>query len=57
MYVDIPGHGKNKINAAYAFGGVPLSVQTVESLLGVRMSHQVLTDFEGSSGSPTRSAG
>ena len=47
MYVDIPGHGKNKINAAYAFGGVPLSVQTVESLLGVRMSHQVLTDFEG----------
>lgn len=47
MYVEIPGHGKNKINAAYAFGGVPLTVQTLEQLLGVRMSHQVLTDFEG----------
>ena len=29
-YVDIPGHGKNKINAAYAFGGPELMVQTIE---------------------------
>lgn len=47
MYVEIPGHGKNKINAAFAFGGTPLMVQTLESLLGTRMDHVVMVDFEG----------
>lgn len=47
MYVPIPGHGKNKINAAYAFGGTALTVETLESLLDVRMDHLALIDFEG----------
>ena len=47
MYVNIPGHGKNKINAAFAFGGAPLTVRTLESLSDVRMDHVVLVDFEG----------
>jgi LCP family protein required for cell wall assembly len=47
MYVDIPGHGKNKINAAFAYGGTPLMVQTLEGLLGTRMDHVVMVDFEG----------
>lgn len=47
MYVDIPGHGKNKINAAFALGGTQLMVQTLESLLGTRMDHVVMVDFEG----------
>jgi LCP family protein required for cell wall assembly len=47
MYVSIPGHGKNKINAAYAFGGVPLTVRTLEQLTKTRMDHVVLVDFEG----------
>src|SRR5215211_4625212 len=47
MYVDIPGYGRNKINAAFAFGGAPLAVRTLESLTGVRMDHVVLIDFEG----------
>ena len=47
MYVDIPGYGKNKINAAYAFGGVPLTVRTLERLTATRMDHVVLVDFEG----------
>ena len=47
MYVDIPGHGRNKINAAYAFGGVPLTVRTMENLTGVRMDHVAMVDFEG----------
>lgn len=47
MYVEIPGHGKNKINAAYSFGGAPLAVRTLESLTGLRMNHVVVTDFEG----------
>lgn len=36
-YVPIPGHGRNKLNAAYAFGGPPLLVQTVEQVTGVRV--------------------
>jgi LCP family protein required for cell wall assembly len=47
MYVDIPGHGKNKINAAFSLGGPKLTVSTLESLLGVRMDHVALIDFEG----------
>jgi len=47
MYVNIPGYGRNKINAAFAFGGAPLAVRTLESLTGVRMDHVVLIDFEG----------
>jgi polyisoprenyl-teichoic acid--peptidoglycan teichoic acid transferase len=47
MYVTVPGYGKNKINAAFAFGGAPLAVRTLEDLTGVRMDHVVLIDFEG----------
>jgi LCP family protein required for cell wall assembly len=47
LYVSIPGHGKNKINAAFAFGGTPLTVRTLEGLLGTRMDHVALINFEG----------
>lgn len=47
MWVDIPGHGKGKINAAYAYGGPQLTVRTLEQMLGVRMDHTVAIDFEG----------
>lgn len=47
MYVDIPGHGKDKINAAYSIGGPALTVRTLEALTGVRMDHVILVDFEG----------
>ena len=47
LYVDIPGHGKNKINAAYAFGREPLLVQTMENLLKIRIHHVAKTNFEG----------
>lgn len=46
-WVDIPGHGEAKINAAMAWGGVPLTVQTVEALVGVRIDHVVIVDFAG----------
>ncbi|MCC2592349.1 LCP family protein [Tessaracoccus sp. OS52] len=36
-YVSIPGHGNNKLNAAYALGGPELLVQTVESSTGIRV--------------------
>ncbi|MGY1987068.1 LCP family protein [Blastococcus sp. SYSU DS0669] len=46
-WVEIPGHGMNKINASYAFGGPSLLVQTVEQLTQVRIDHYVAIDFEG----------
>ncbi|NLU78827.1 LCP family protein [Micromonospora sp. HNM0581] len=36
-----------KINAAYAWGGAPLLVQTVEEFTGVRIDHVVIVDFAG----------
>ncbi len=46
-WVDIPGHGQAKINAALAFGGIPLVVQTLEGLFGNRVDHVAVVDFEG----------
>lgn len=40
--VKIKGHGFDKINAAYAYGGHPLTKNTVEDLLGVEMEHYVI---------------
>jgi len=41
------GNTDSKINAAYAWGGVPLMVQTVEGYTGVRIDHVALVDFAG----------
>ncbi|WP_144715429.1 LCP family protein [Curtobacterium pusillum] len=46
-WVAVPGHGTAKINAAYSWGGVPLTVQTVEQLLDVRIDHVAEIDFRG----------
>jgi LCP family protein required for cell wall assembly len=55
LYVDIPksptnpklGGTKAKINAAFAWGGLPLTVQTIEQYSGLRMDHVMLIDFGG----------
>jgi LCP family protein required for cell wall assembly len=44
--VDIPGHGRNKINAAYAFGGPSLAIETVENYLGIDVNHLIEVNFE-----------
>jgi len=46
-YVDIPKNGKNKINAAYAFGGPELLVQTVEQNTGLRRDGYMEIGFGG----------
>lgn len=46
-WVDIPGHGSNKINAAMVDGGPELLVQTVEGLTGIKIDYWVLTTFWG----------
>ncbi|NRD27282.1 LCP family protein [Frigoribacterium sp. VKM Ac-2836] len=50
LWVPIPGHGEAKINAAFAYGGAPLTVQTVEQLLQTRIDHVAIIDFEGFKG-------
>jgi LCP family protein required for cell wall assembly len=46
-YVPIPGHGENKINAALAFGGPTLLIQTVEDVTGLRIDHYMGIGFGG----------
>lgn len=46
-YVNIPGHGLDKINAAFAIGGAPLLAQTVEEATGLRMDHYAEIGFDG----------
>lgn len=50
LYVDIPGHGQNRINAALAIGGVPLATETVSAYVGVPIDHVALIDFDGIQG-------
>ncbi|MGW8374568.1 LCP family protein [Streptomyces sp. ODS28] len=49
-YVSIPGHGKNKINSAYAQGGAKLLTRTVEQATGLRLDHYAEVDFLGFTG-------
>ncbi|WP_176759056.1 LCP family protein [Alkaliphilus peptidifermentans] len=46
-YVDIPGHGMNKINAAYPKGGSALMVETIENWLDTELYGFISIDFEG----------
>lgn len=46
-YVDIPGYGQDKINAAFVLGGAPLLAQTVEQATGVRLDHYAEVGFGG----------
>jgi LCP family protein required for cell wall assembly len=43
--VDIPGHGRDKINAAYAIGGPALTIQTIKQYLGIDVDHVFLVSF------------
>src|SRR5918996_3613695 len=46
-FTEIPGQSAQKINAAYAFGGAGLEIETVEGFLGIDIDHVVIVDFEG----------
>ena len=47
-FAEIPGHGAQKINAAYALGGSALMIETVERFLGngLQVNHLIEVDFE-----------
>jgi transcriptional regulator, LytR family len=46
-WVDIPGYGTAKVNAALNYGGVSLQVATIENLVGVKIDHVAEIEFEG----------
>lgn len=46
-WVNIPGYGSAKINAALNYGGISLQVATVENLLGIKIDHVAEIEFEG----------
>jgi LCP family protein required for cell wall assembly len=43
--VPIPGHGTDKINAAYAIGGPALTIKTVEQFTGVKINHAIIVNL------------
>lgn len=45
LYVEIPGHGSNRINAAYSFGGTALLKKTLEHNFGLYIDGSIEVDF------------
>jgi LCP family protein required for cell wall assembly len=45
LRVDIPGHGKGKLNTAFAFGGAALAIKTIEQTTGVDINHYLEIGF------------
>ena len=45
MYVKIPGHGQNKINSAFAYGGPDLLIKTLNSNFNLNIQYYVSIDF------------
>jgi LCP family protein required for cell wall assembly len=44
--VDIPGAGRQKVNAAYSIGGTALAIQTIEQYTGIDINHVMIVSFE-----------
>jgi LCP family protein required for cell wall assembly len=47
LKVRIPGHGTDKLNAAYSYGGTRLLLNTVKQVTGLRINHVINVDFRG----------
>ena len=47
LYVPIPGHGQDRINDAFTYGGPALLIRTVRETFGVRIDHFVEVNFAG----------
>lgn len=50
LWVEIPGNGERKVNAALGLGGYPLVTATIENLVGANIDHLAVIDFEGFNG-------
>lgn len=47
IWVTIPGYGKDRFNAAYAYGGPKLTIETIERNFGIRIDRYAIVDFDG----------
>lgn len=45
MYVNVPGYGQDRFNAAYSFGGVKLLYETIASNFGIKLDGYAVVDF------------
>jgi LCP family protein required for cell wall assembly len=54
LLVNIPGHGKQKLNAAFAYGEDRLTLRTVRNLLNIPIHHYVRVTFWGFRGAVDR---
>lgn len=45
IYLSIPGHGYDRLNAAYAYGGAQLLLQTVQDNFKIRIDKYIAVDF------------
>lgn len=46
MYVEIPGYKNNRLNAAYAYGGAELLMETIEKNFDIEVNRYVLVNFQ-----------
>ena len=46
IFVTIPGYGTNRLNAAYAYGGMSLLKDTIQANFGIRVDRCVVTNFD-----------
>lgn len=47
LWVEVPGEGEHKVNAALSLGGLPKTVETVENLFDARIDHIASVDMMG----------
>ena len=47
LWVQIPGQGEGRINSTFQYGGPPKAVETVETLLNIKIDHAAMIDFNG----------
>jgi LCP family protein required for cell wall assembly len=45
LYVEIPGHKNNRLNAAYVFGGPDLLIKTLKKNFGVEVNYYAAVNF------------
>lgn len=47
MLVNIDSHGKSKLNHAFAFGGIDLTIDTIENNFGIKIDNYAIINFNG----------
>jgi len=45
LRVDVPGHGLDRVNAAFQIGGPSLAIRTVSAYTGLPVNHVIVVDF------------